>query len=152
MHKADLETIETLAFFNELSPEELAEIVPLMSVMPVLEGERLVRAGDAAAYFYINLSGSYMLHDAGGKALTIHDRGNVLGESVVLGDRVHPISVTALTDGSVLLIPWDVLQPVMEQYPELEQKIAAEVEMVRETRTGVLDTSMFPPADPAPAA
>ncbi len=141
MHKADTETVKSLDLFNELSPEDLDEIVPLMSVMPVLEGERLVRAGDAVTCFYISLSGSYMLHNPDGKALTVHDRGHVMGEAAVLGDPVHLSSVTALTEGSVLVVPWDALQSIMEHHLELEQKIAAEIKMVVEARQGVLDAS-----------
>lgn len=139
MYDADLDIIKELELFSQLTTEEIDEIAPLIYVMPVLEGERLIREGEAATRFYISLSGSFMLHDAGGKAVTIHDRGHIIGESAVSGvpAAYHPVTATALTDGAVLVIPWTEVQPVMERYFESDQKIVSMIKMLADAGQAV---------------
>ena len=123
-----------------------------MYIQPVLEGERLIRAGDAATHFYISLSGSFMLYDTHGKALTIHDRGHIMGESTLLGAPVYQTNATALTDGMVLVISWEALQPLMADHFELDQKIASEIKAVIDARQTVFDFLLPPSVDEVSAA
>lgn len=138
MH-ADLETIKGIDLFDGLSSEEQEDLLPIIYPMRVLEGERLTREGDPAQNFYISLSGSFMLHVRDGRALTIHERGGVMGISSIIGPFNHRISVTALTDGAVLMIPGEDLRWLIDRHSEMGQKIYKDLQARKVLMNGYED-------------
>jgi CRP-like cAMP-binding protein len=136
---ADHKTIEGIDLFDGLSSEEQDDILAVIYSMRVLEGEQVTREGDPAQNFYIVLSGSFMLHVDDGRALTIRERGGIMGISSVIGPVGHRISVTALTDGAVLVIPGDDLQRLIALHSGLGQKIISRINEDLQIRRVLMD-------------
>lgn len=134
MMNTDIETLKALVLFDGFSAEELDEIAPFTYSMRVIEGERLTRAGDVAHNLYVILSGSFMLHAADGKSVTIHDRGDIMGVSSLFGAATYPLNITALTDGAVLVISGVDLQQVIACHVESGEAFISKINTIIDER------------------
>ena len=101
----DMNTLETLDFLAELTPEEILQIKPFASMVKVIEGEVLINRNSPAHTFFINLTGNFMLSYENGRAVTLHDKSDLMGLSSVLTPFHYTGTVMALTEGEVLSIP-----------------------------------------------
>jgi CRP-like cAMP-binding protein len=142
MINTDIETLKALDLFDGFAAEELDEIAPSTYSMRVIEGERLIRAGDVAHNLYIILSGSFMLHAADGKSVTIHERGDIMGVSSVLGAATHSLNVTALTDGAVIVISGVDLQQAIAYYVESGEAFISKIYTIVEERQAVFGMAL----------
>lgn len=120
---ADIQTLESLELFNDLSKDELKEISGFMEPVKVSEGEMLARRKDTAHTFFITLSGNYMISFKEGRAFTIHDKGDVIGMSTVIAPFQFQSTTIALTEGEVLSMPGSKLLELIQGNSYLGDKI-----------------------------
>lgn len=123
----DLQNIQEINLFKDLSHEELDKILPILHPVKVFEGERLIREGDTPQMFYIIISGNYMIYFKDGRAFTLHNKGAMLGWSTVAGPFTYHESVVALTDGEALTIPVEEFLELMQGDSDLGSKITKKV-------------------------
>lgn len=135
----DYETIKNLDLFEGLTFEQIEDIVSIGYTARVFEGELLIREGDEANHFYISLSGDFMLHAGDGRAMTIHEKGAIVGVSSVVGPLNYRINVTALTEGTVLMIPGEAFQQIIDTHTDLGQKVVSIIEKDIENRKVLMD-------------
>ncbi|MFH1581881.1 MAG: hypothetical protein ABIC39_07435, partial [Pseudomonadota bacterium] len=64
----DINIIDSLNLFEDLSHAELKEIASLMSRIRVTEGEAITRQGDLAHTIFIVLSGNFMVFFKDGRS------------------------------------------------------------------------------------
>lgn len=119
----DVQTLQSLELFKELSGDELEKIANLATSFRVREGEVLTRRNDFAHTFYIVLSGNYMVYFRGGQAFTVHDRGDVIGMATVMTPFYYRGTSVALTEGEVLSIPGTKFQELVQSHSVLAEKL-----------------------------
>ena len=129
----DLQNIQKIDIFKDLTPEEFDEVLPVIHPVRVLEGERLIREGDTAQTFFVIISGNYMIHFKDGRAFTLHNKGDMIGWSSVASPFTYHESAVALTDGEVLTMPVEEFLHLMQEHSDLGSKITKKVtEIVRQ--------------------
>ena len=98
------ELIESLDLFSGLASADIARIAVLMNTVRVKEGEELFRRNAPAHTFFVILSGHYLIAFKEGRAITLHDRGDIMGWSTVVAPLRYTAAATALCDGEVLIL------------------------------------------------
>ncbi|VEN75075.1 conserved hypothetical protein [Candidatus Desulfarcum epimagneticum] len=100
----DITLLESLEFFAGLDREDLDRFAVSMNRVKVAEGESLTRTGDVAGAFFIVLNGNFMIHFKNGRAVTIHEKGEVIGWSAAVAPFRYTGATVALTEGEVLAL------------------------------------------------
>ena len=131
----DANTLESLEIFEELDSDEIAEIGSLFHSMRVNEGEVLARRGETAHTFYIVLSGNYMIYFEGGKAFTLHDRGDMIGVAAAVTPFRYRGTTVALTDGEVLAMAGDKFLELIQSNAALGDKLMNRINAVISQRS-----------------
>ena len=127
MHTLDAQEIKQLEIFRELTPEEWAEVYPLLNHIWTIEGEELVREGDRAHTFYVILAGHFMIHYRDGRALTLNQRGDIIGWSTVISPFQYTATVTSLTQGELLSIPGARFLEMVQSNASLGEKLVKKI-------------------------
>lgn len=97
-----LKLLESLDFFHGLPSTDLQKISQIMQHWKVSEGELLTRRGDAAQSFFVVMTGNFMIFFQNGEAITLHEKGEIIGVTTVLQPSGYRGTTIALTDGEVL--------------------------------------------------
>ena len=98
-------TLGTLGLFATLSSEELEQVQALIQRQNVVESEVLVQKGAPAVTLFINLSGNFMISFDEDRAITLHQKGDLMGWSAVFTPFRYKGTIVALTDGQILTLP-----------------------------------------------
>ena len=130
----DIDTLRTLDIFNHLKSAELGQIASLMSPMKVSEEEILTRRKDPAHTFFIILSGNFMVSYEEGRALTLHEKGDIIGWSTVVTPFRYTGTTVALTDGEVLSMPGEQLLRLVQGNSDLGTNILKKINSVAAER------------------
>lgn len=98
----DIAELRKVDMFADLSDEQLAEIVPLMSTIEITPGQFIFNEGDPGDALFVILSGevriSKNIHGVGEEALAFLHPGNYFGEMALVGEE-HPRSASAIAEG-----------------------------------------------------
>jgi CRP-like cAMP-binding protein len=124
----------SMDLFAELKPAELEQVQSIAHPMQVAEAEILTRIGAPAHNFFIVLSGSFMIAFNDDRAITLHDKGKIMGWSTVFTPFRYKGTTTALTDGEVLTIPGDKLLNLIQNAPALGNKIMKKINAIASER------------------
>ncbi len=130
----DTQTLKSLALFAELTHEEREQLAPLMHPMKVAEGELLTRSGDTANTFYVTLSGNFMLCFKDDRAVTLHNKGDIMGWSTVVTPFQYRGTSMALTDGEVLSMSGQEFLRLIQENAVLSEKIMKKINTVVKER------------------
>jgi len=137
----DTQTLEALSIFKDLAPDEKELIAEKFHHMRVTEGEILIRKGQPAQTFYIVLSGNYMIAYPEDRALTLHNRGDIMGWSTVITPFRYRGTAVALTDGEVLSMPGDEFLELIQGNAALSDKIMRVINDVVARRMPLISAS-----------
>jgi CRP-like cAMP-binding protein len=132
---ASLELLKTIEMFSTFTQEELEKIAPLVNPMKVMEGEILAKRGYRARTFFIVIKGNFMLSFENGKAITLHNTGDIMGWSTLITPFTYKGTVIALTDGEVLALPGQEFYLLLQSDSELSSKIMNEINSIIASRT-----------------
>ncbi len=127
-------TLESIALFDALNPEELKQVQSLACPAQVDEAEILTRIDAPARTFFIILSGNFMISFKGGRAITLHDKGKIMGWSTVFTPFRYKGTTIALTEGEVLSIPGDKLLNLIQSNAALGDKIMKKINAIASER------------------
>ena len=130
----DKQMLDSLEVFQELEPHEMEMIAELTSLMNVTEGEVIMKRGDRAHTFFIILKGNFMVHFKQGRALTLHNKGDIMGWSTVIPPFYYKGNGVALTEGEVLAISSQDLDRLIQGDSALGNKIMHHIEKIAEER------------------
>jgi CRP/FNR family transcriptional regulator, cyclic AMP receptor protein len=123
----DATRLKSIALFEEVGDEELAEIAPFATEVSVEEGRELVREGDFSYEFMAIEEGEAEV-TRGGEHVADLGPGDFLGEMGLLEKTLRNATVTAKTPVRlVTLTGWD-LRRVERSAPEAMQRIRAVLE------------------------
>ena len=126
----EINIIDSLNLFENLSHAELEEIASLMRRIKVTEGETITRRGDPAHTIFIILSGNFMVFFKDGRAYTLHDKGDVIGLSTVVVPFCYTGTAVALSDGVVLSMPGQELLRLIQSNFVLGDKIMKKINKI----------------------
>ncbi|QTA93312.1 cyclic nucleotide-binding domain-containing protein [Desulfonema magnum] len=127
---ADVQTLKSLEIFSELAHEDVEEIASLMTPLKIMEGETVMRRGDPAHTFYIVLSGNFMVHFKDDRAITLHNRGDIMGWSTVITPFQYTGTGVALTDSEILSLPGQNFLRLIQGNSVLGDKIMKKINAV----------------------
>ncbi|MFP3981364.1 MAG: Crp/Fnr family transcriptional regulator [Desulfobacterales bacterium] len=134
MHLLNTEEIKQLWIFRDLAPDEWTEIYPLLRHVWVIEGEQLIRQGDRAHTFFVILNGHFMIHYRDGRAITLNQKGDIIGWSSVISPFQYTGSVTALTRGDLLAIPGARFLELLQSNAALGDKLIKKISEIVQMR------------------
>lgn len=126
----EIDMLESIALFSDLNSQELEQVSALFSPMKVSEGETLTQKGRPATLFYIILSGNFMIYFDQNRAITIHDRGNIIGWSTVVTPFQYTGTAVALTDGEVLSASGEAFFTMLMGDSSLGEKIMKKINAI----------------------
>ncbi len=132
---ASPELLKSIEMFSTFTEEELEKIAPMVNPMKVMEGEILARRGCRARTFFIVITGNFMLSFENGKAITLHNKGDIMGWSTLVTPFTYKGTVIALTDGEVLTLPGQEFYLLLQSDSELSSKIMKEINSIIASRT-----------------
>jgi CRP-like cAMP-binding protein len=105
----DLRAASQIAVFGGLNPREVQTLLAQASVIDLEPGQCLFRQGDAAAAFFIVITGwvkLYRITPAGDEAvLHVLTKGESFAEAVAFVGGRYPATASAATDARVVVIP-----------------------------------------------
>jgi CRP/FNR family transcriptional regulator, cyclic AMP receptor protein len=123
----DATRLKSIALFEEVGDEELAEIAPFATEVSVEEGRDLVREGDFSYEFMAIEEGEAEV-TRGGEHVADLGPGDFFGEMGLLEKTLRNATVTAKTPVRlVTLTGWD-LRRVERSAPEAMERIRAVLE------------------------
>lgn len=132
---ASLELLKSIEMFSTFTQEELEKIAPLVNPIKVMEGEILARRGYRARTFFIVIKGNFMLSFENGKAITLHNKGDIMGWSTLVAPFQYRGTVIALTKGEVLTLPGQEFYLLLQSESALSSKIMDEINSIIASRT-----------------
>jgi CRP/FNR family transcriptional regulator, cyclic AMP receptor protein len=127
----DAARLKSIALFEEVGDEELAEISPFATEVSVEEGRELVREGDFS-YEFMAIEEGQAEVTRGGEHVADLGPGDFFGEMGLLEKTLRNATVTAKTPVRlVTLTGWD-LRRVERAAPEAMQRIRSVLEERRQ--------------------
>jgi CRP-like cAMP-binding protein len=121
-------------------PAEISNLLNAAAQFQAVESGHAVFRQDAACLgLYVLVTGHYLRRATrlGARFLLGHARaGDVVELAAVLGEPSHTYTLTAQTDGSVLLLPRIPLARALESHPPLRMRLLEE--LAREVSRGYL--------------
>ena len=132
-----IENLESMEIFAELEKEEIEQVLPIIHRMRVKEGEFLAKKGRTATNFYINLDGNFMISFENRKAITLHEKGDIMGWSTLVTPFEYRGSVVALTDGEVLTISGEEFYRLLQAEASIGGKIMKRINEIAASRTAL---------------
>jgi len=91
--------------------------------------EVLYKAGDTPEGALVLIEGTLRVRpQAAGKPYALSEPGSVVSALALVLDKPRPITVTAVTDVRVLMVPRQAFRKLMQQSPELAQRAAERIE------------------------
>ena len=126
----DASRLKSIALFEEVGDEELAEIAPFATEVSVEEGRELVREGDFS-YEFMAIEEGQAEVTRGGEHVADLGPGDFFGEKGLLEKTLRNATVTAKTPVRlVTLTGWD-LRRVERAAPEAMERIREVLEARR---------------------
>src|SRR3954468_11109962 len=138
------EALAATPFFCELSPVDLARLVPELEEYTLAAGDVVFREGDQADGFYLIRSGTVeeIVSGAGGtQVVTSLEAPAHFGEGALLTDEPRSSTVTALTPLVVWKLPRQRFAALLRDHPAIALRIAAELSTRLAEATRELATS-----------
>lgn len=131
---SSLEFLESIGIFSTMSEDELKKISDLVHPIKVKEGETLVQKGKTATTFFIIIRGNFMISFEKGKAITLHNKGDIMGWSSLTPPFVYKATIVALTDSEVLTIPGKDFYQLLQSDSALSDKMMKEIKTIAAAR------------------
>jgi CRP-like cAMP-binding protein len=165
-----MEAVARSAKLDAVAPHPLAELLDCPATAGTLlnraakmveldPGQHAFRQGAACRGLYLVVSGQFVRKTERMKTrLTLGKTraGDLVELAAVLGDGVHTYTLSAQTEGTLLMLPIEDLRCAFQNYPPLRMKLLEE--LAREVSRAYIACSMSPPPRPrrhspeAPAA
>ncbi len=96
-----------------LSDAELADFVFVVELLPVAQGEAIVREGEKGDAWFLLMEGEARV-ESRGRVLKRLTRGDCFGELAVLDGEPRTATVVASSGGLVLRVSWKAFEALLE--------------------------------------
>ena len=119
----DLRAASQIAVFSGLNPREVQRLLAPATVIDLEPGQSLFRQGDAAAAFFIVITGwvkLYRITPAGDETvLHVLTKGESFAEAVAFVGGRYPATASAATDARVVVIPAHHVINCVREMPDI---------------------------------
>jgi CRP-like cAMP-binding protein len=119
----DLRAASQIVVFSGLNPREVQTLLAQATVIDLEPGQSLFRQGDAAAAFFIVITGwvkLYRITPAGDEAvLHVLTKGESFAEAVAFVGGRYPATASAATDARVVMIPAHHVINCVREMPDI---------------------------------
>jgi CRP-like cAMP-binding protein len=119
----DLRAASQIVVFSGLNPREVQILLAQATVIDLEPGQSLFRQGDAAAAFFIVITGwikLYRITPAGDEAvLHVLTKGESFAEAVAFVGGRYPATASAATDARVVMIPAHHVINCVREMPDI---------------------------------
>jgi len=119
----DLRAASQIAVFSGLNPREVQRLLAQATVIDLEPGQSLFRQGDAAAAFFIVITGwvkLYRITPAGDEAvLHVLTKGESFAEAVAFVGGRYPATASAATDARLVVIPAHHVINCVREMPDI---------------------------------
>jgi CRP-like cAMP-binding protein len=121
---AKVDLIGSVPLFSRCSKNELKTIAALADEIDLGEGKVLIREGERGREFFVLVEGRV---DVSAKGVSVNtlESGQFFGEMALVSDVPRNATVTALTPLRVLVITDRDFKHMLQDSPEIQQKILA---------------------------
>ena len=131
-----LEHLHSFPSFASVGREILEDLAHDATEKAFGEGEKAIAQGELSQGMYIIISGTASVTIKSENSwqeseIALLSHGDFFGESAISGQNPSPVSVTALSDLKVLILPIETLQTALEQSTRLRQEIGMTIETRR---------------------
>lgn len=114
---------------------DLDSLVQEHSVQNFGSGEQVIRVGEVVEFFYIILAGEALIavpasEDKAQEILTL-SRGDFFGATAQFAIEPSPVSITAVQDLEVVVIPSEAINRLLQEHPTLAREIGQTIEVRR---------------------
>lgn len=152
-----MEAVARSVRLDDVAPHPLAELLDCPPTEGTLlngaaqtlllePGQCVFRQGTACRGLYLVVSGQFVRKTERLETrLTLGQArpGDLLELAAALGDGMHTYSLSAQTEGTLLMLPIDQLQHAFQSYPPLRMKLLQE--LAREVSRAYIACSLNPP-------
>jgi CRP-like cAMP-binding protein len=112
--------LKSLYFFRDAGKEDLASLAEIVSVRNYAQGELVFNEGDEANAMFVVEMGTVDIVPAGKeRAVVTIGSGQSFGEIAFFSRGKRPASARAKEMSRIVSIPFDHLEPLLEQRPAL---------------------------------
>ncbi|MGL4442722.1 MAG: cyclic nucleotide-binding domain-containing protein [Alsobacter sp.] len=128
--KRDIAVLSTVPLFEALDEDALRLIAFSAENRVYRAGDMLFRRGEMSDGGYVVLSGAIALDaaDDGSPAPVVASAGMLIGELALIVDTVRPATAIVREPCAVLKISRHVFRRVLEEFPELAERVHAHCE------------------------
>ncbi len=128
-------------FFQELEPDELVKIASIVECEGYSTGQKVFDAGDPSNAFYIIKYGSVMVKkDA--LILATPAIGDPIGEMSFIDRGARSATVAAIEETELLKVPFDALELLFENEPQMAAKVYKGIATVLSQRLREMDETI----------
>lgn len=100
----------------------------------------IYQAGDTPEGALVLIDGTLRVRpDGAGKPYALSEPGSVVSALALVLDKPRPITVTAVTDSRVLVVPRQAFRKLMQQSPDLAQRAAERIQQEISGYLGALE-------------
>ena len=136
----EIDILKSVPFFQDLSSDELEALAPMVHRVKIQEGETFTEKGMAATTLFINLTGNAMISYKADKAITLHEKGDIVGVSVGVVPSVYKGTTLALTDGEWLSVSGQDLLDLIQGNNDLGDKVMKKINDASVARAAVIES------------
>jgi len=108
--------------FDNFNAEEIKILSQYLSVKQFINGQVLMKKGEAGTYLGIILSGKVDIKDEGIVIVT-RSAGDLLGEMALIRSSPRTADVIAVSDGKIAIMPYDDIEQFKTDYPGIAVKL-----------------------------
>jgi CRP-like cAMP-binding protein len=123
------EFLKRLPLFNDVTPEELAQIAAATTELHVTKGSMIFRRGDSCDGFHIVIYGQVKLGftstQGDEKVVEIISRGQSFGEALMFMEKPYIVSAQALEDCLLLYISKQAVFAELDRNPKFARRMLA---------------------------
>lgn len=124
---AKIERLKNIEFFRDADKRALEHLASAADEATIAAGTALLREGRLHNEGYVIVSGSVEV-SVGGKVVAEIPAGELVGElSMLTNHSVSSATVTAKTETSVLVIPYNRFDVILDDNPALTKAIAVQL-------------------------
>ena len=140
----DVQIVEPLAFFQDLTYDEQEAFAASLNLMAVKKGDVIIRKGTPAMTFFIIISGSYIVSSdpsdskERGPSITLDGKGEIMGWSTVVAPFQYQGTVEVLEDGELLCLSSREFFELIQHNNQLGEKVMKKINKVATQRRAIL--------------
>lgn len=124
------EALHGIPLFEDMEEGALLKLSQLMQHITIQEGEVLTVKGEGAHSFYIVLNGNFMVSFNDGRAITLHEKGQIIGWSSIVSPFKYTGTAIALTRGEALSMSSGEIRLLLQEDARISEQLMLKISAI----------------------